>query len=65
MRFLGGKDEELAVVKAFIGANTENFIKALNLIDAEYGSMNAYLRKVLGLTEADFETLRERYLMAD
>lgn len=64
VRFLGGKEEELAVVKAFIGANTDNFIKALNLIDAEYGSMDAYLRKVLGLTEADFETLRERYLMA-
>lgn len=65
VRFLGGKEEELAVVKAFIGANTDNFIKALNLIDAEYGSMNAYLSKALGLTESDFETLRERYLMAD
>ena len=52
----------MAVVKAFIGANTENFIRALDLIDAEYGSMDAYLRHVLGLTDADFETLRARYL---
>jgi protein-tyrosine phosphatase len=63
VRFLGGKEEELAVVKAFIGANTDNFIKALDLIDAEYGSMDVYLRKVLGLTETDFETLKERYLI--
>ncbi len=63
VRFLGGKEEELAVVKAFIGANTDNFIKALDLIDVEYGSMDAYLRIALGLTETDFETLKERYLL--
>lgn len=63
VKFFGGKEEEIAVVKAFIGANTENFIKALDLIDAEYGSMDIYLRKVLGLTETDFETLKERYLI--
>lgn len=62
VKFFGGKEEEMAVVKAFIGANTENFIRALDLIDAEYGSMDAYLRHVLGLTDADFETLRARYL---
>jgi protein-tyrosine phosphatase len=62
VRFFGGKEEELAVVKAFIGANTENFIKTLDLIDREFGSMDAYLRNVLGLTDADFETLRGRYL---
>lgn len=62
VKFFGGKEEEMAVVKAFIGANTENFISALDLIDAEYGSMDAYLRHVLGLTDADFETLRARYL---
>lgn len=63
VKFLGGKEEELAVVKSFIGANTDNFIKALDLIGAEYGSMDAYLRHVLGLTDADFEILRERYLL--
>ena len=63
VKFFGGKEEELAVVKSFIGANTENFIRSLDLIDAEYGSMDAYLRNVLGLTDADFEMLRGRYLM--
>ena len=62
VKFFGGKEEELAVVKAFIGANTDNFIHALDLINAEYGSMDAYLRNVLGLTDADFEILRGRYL---
>lgn len=62
VKFFGGKEEELAVVKAFIGANTENFIHALDLINTEHGSMDAYLRNVLGLTDADFEILRRRYL---
>jgi len=62
VKFFGGKEEELAVVRAFIGANTENFIHALDLINAEHGSMDAYLRNVLGLTDADFEILRGRYL---
>lgn len=62
VKFLGGNEEEFAVVKALIGANTENFIKALDLINAEYGSMDTYLRNVLGLTDTDFEILRERYL---
>ncbi len=63
VKFFGGKEEELAVVKSFIGANTDNFIRALDLINAEYGSMDVYLREVLGLTEADLKTLKERYLM--
>ena len=62
VKFFGGKEEELSVVRSFIGANTDNFIRALDLIDAEYGSMDTYLRNVLGLTDADFETLRRRYL---
>ena len=62
VKSLGGKEKELAVVKVFVGANKDNFINALNLIDAEYGSMDAYLRGPLGLTDADIETLRERYL---
>jgi len=62
VRFLGGKDEEVEVVKALIGANTDNFVKALELIDAQYGSMDAYLRGPLGLSEADLQVLREKYL---
>ena len=63
VKLFGGKEEELAVVKAFIGANTANFIKALDLINTGYGSIDAYLRNVLGLNDADFEILRVRYLL--
>jgi len=63
VRFWGGKEEEIAVVKAFLGCNTENFIKALDAVDRQYGSMEAYLKGPMGLTDDDIRTLRERYLM--
>lgn len=63
VKLFGGKDEEVAVVEAFIGANTRNFIKTLELVDREYGSMDAYLKGPIGLSEADILTLRERYLV--
>ena len=62
MKFWGGKEEEVGVVKAFLGCNTENFIKALDRIDQEFGSLQAYLIGPIGLTDADIQTLRERYL---
>lgn len=64
VRFWGGKEEELAVVKAFIGANSENFIKTLDLIDDRYGSMESYLKGPLKLSDTDLQTLRERFLEA-
>ena len=62
VRFLGGKDKEIETVKAFIGANTDNFIKALDLIDSEYGSMLKYIQGPLGLSDDDIQRLKERYL---
>ena len=62
VRFLGGKDKEIETVKAFIGANTENFIKVLDLIDSEYGSMLNYIQGPLGLSDNDILRLKERYL---
>ena len=62
VKFLGGKEEEIAVVKAFMGCNTENFVKALDRIDQQYGSLMAYLKGPIGLSDADIETLRRRYL---
>lgn len=62
IRFLGGKEKELDTVKAFIGANTESFIKVLDLIDSEYGSMTNYLQGPLGLSEEDIRLLKEHYL---
>ena len=58
---LGGKEAEIATVKAFLGANTENFVKALDAIDAQYGSLDAYLKGPVGLSDNDIAILRERY----
>ena len=62
VRLMGGKETELATVKSFLGANTENFIKVLDRIDREFGTMEAYLKGPRGLTDQDILTLRERYL---
>ena len=62
VRFFGGKDKEIETVKAFIGANTDNFIKVLDLIDSEYGSMLNYIQGPLGLSDNDIQRLKERYL---
>ena len=62
VRQMGGKEVEIDTVKAFLGANTHNFIKTLDRIGHEYGSMDAYLRGPIGLTDADIATLKARYL---
>ena len=62
IKLLGGKAEEIAVVKAFLGCNTENFVKALDAIVQQFGSLEAYLKGPMGLTDEDIKTLRERYL---
>ena len=64
VKFFGGKEEELAVVKSFIGANTDNFIRTLDEIDRRFGSVEAYLKGPIGLMDTDLQTLRERYLAA-
>lgn len=62
VKFWGGKDNEIATVQAFLGCNTDNFVKALDRIDLEYGSLDAYLSGPMGLTEDEILTLKERYL---
>ncbi len=57
----GGK-AEMAVIQAFMGVSTENFIATLNLIDREYGGIYAYLENQLFLTPDDCKLLQERYL---
>lgn len=65
VRLFGGRAEEVAVVKSFIGANTENFVKTLDMIDQEYGSLEGYLSGPMGLSEDDLRILKERYLIKD
>lgn len=65
VRMFGGRADEVAVVKSFIGANTENFIRTLDAIEQEYGSLKAYLLGPMNLTEEDLNILKERYLIKD
>ena len=58
----GGGEEEKDVVRAFMGVSTRNFCNTLDLIDAQWGSMEYYIATCLGLTEDDCRVLRERYL---
>ena len=58
----GGAGAEMAVIQAFMGVSTPNFIRTLDLIDREFGSMDNYLRDILCLTHDDIHLLRKRYL---
>ena len=59
----GGGEKEMAVIQAFMGVSTPNFISTLDLIDREFGGMNNYLRDILCLTNEDIQLLRKRYLV--
>ena len=58
----GGGEAELAFIHAMVGVSTENFESTLDLIDAQYGSLSAYLEKALGFTARDQEELRNKLL---
>ena len=62
VRANGGGDEEVEVVKTFIGANVNYFSAALDLIDERYGSMDEFLTIRLGVGKEERNTLRLRYL---
>ena len=59
----GGGEKEMAVIQAFMGVSTANFISTLQLIDREFGGMNAYLHDILCLTHDDIQLLRKRFLL--
>ena len=59
----GGGEPEKEVIQAFMGVSTNNFIRTLDLIDREYGSMMNYLQEQLFLTPDDIHLLRKRFLI--
>lgn len=59
----GGGEEEMAVIQAFMGVSTRNFISTLDLIDRKYGGMQRYLNEILCLSDEDIELLRNRFLL--
>lgn len=50
------------VIKVLMGTEPAYIESALNSIEAEYGSVDAYLDKALGVSAADIAVLRRRYL---
>ena len=58
----GGSEEEKDVVRAFMGVSVKNFRYALQLIDANWGSIPGYLEEAMGITDDDLAVLRARYL---
>ena len=58
----GGGENEMAVIQAFMGVSTANFIRTLELIDREFGGMHAYLQDILMLSHEDIRILRNRFL---
>ena len=58
----GGGEPELAFVRAMVGVSVENFEQTLDLIDAQYGSLTAYLEKALGFSAAEQEKMKQKYL---
>ena len=58
----GGGEPELAFIRAMVGVSVENFERTLEMIDAQYGSLPAYLEKALGFTAAEQQAMKEKYL---
>lgn len=59
---MGGGEEELAFIRAMVGVSTENFESTLDLIDAKYGSLEAYLDNALGFFAQEQTALRNKLL---
>lgn len=61
----GGGEPELAFIRAMVGVSVENFERTLEMIDAQYGSLPAYLEKALGFTAAEQQKMKEKYLTGE
>lgn len=58
----GGGEPELEFIRSMVGVNVANFEGTLDLIDAKYGSLQAYLEKALGFSAEEQELLKQKYL---
>ena len=58
----GGGEPELGFIRSMIGVNVENFESTLDLIDQQYGSLQAYLEKALGFSAEEQEQMNRKYL---
>ena len=62
VRAAGGGEDEEEVVRAFMGVSVKNFNHALDLIDANWGSIQGYLEEAMEISYEDCLLLQKRYL---
>lgn len=58
----GGGEDEKEVIRAFMGVSVRNFCHALDILEANWGSIPGYLDEQMGIDEGDLAKLRARYL---
>jgi len=51
----------MEVIQTFVGVNVNYYLRALNVIDLQFGSMDNYLRGPLCMTDDDIKLLKEQY----
>ena len=59
----GGGEDEKEVIRAFMGVSVNNFNHALDVIEANWGSLQGYLEEQMRLDPEDFQRLQQRYLV--
>ncbi len=59
----GGGEKEKEVVRAFIGVSVHNFERALDIIEANWGSLANYLEEQMDIGPRERAILQERYLV--
>ncbi len=59
---MGGGEEEMDVIRAFMGVSVRNFRRALALVRSNWGSMDSYLETRMGIGKREREILRSKYL---
>lgn len=62
LRSKGLGDEAVQAARSTAGAEVKHLVKALDVIDQEYGSMDEYLRSRILLGDEEKNQLRNKYL---
>jgi len=57
--------EEREVIRTFVGVNPDYFSQALDLLEAECGSLLEFITGPLCMTDSDIRELRDRYIEYD
>lgn len=62
IRSKGWGEEEESTIHSYLGANTGNFIRTLDMIERDFGSLREYIAGPLGFSASEQSKLRKSYL---